>query len=72
MHVFEFNEMLIEIVILYPASEDPVTLECADLRSEQLFAMYRADSGKLVLEAWSERIPVDLIAHVSTLAEERL
>jgi hypothetical protein len=47
-------------------------LECADLRSEQLFAMHRADSGELVLEAWSKRIPVELIAHVSAIANERL
>jgi hypothetical protein len=72
VEVFEFGTRLIEVTILYPSNDDPVTLECFDLRSEMLFTMFRDPSGELVLRAHAEDIPLELIATVATIARERL
>ena len=72
MHVFEHNNRLIEVVFVAPANDDPVRLECTDLRSEMLFDIHRDVVGQLLLRAFSDRIPLDLIPVVSRIAEEGL
>ncbi len=72
MPIFEFRDMLVEVLFVYPASEDPVTLECTDLRSEMLFTITRLSGEGLVLSPISKQIPLDLIAKVAAMAEEGL
>lgn len=72
MPVFEFNAMLVEVTFLYPTAGEPVTLECFDLRSEMLFSIFRNPSGDLVLKAYSENIPLDLVPVVAEMVQEGL
>ena len=72
MSVFEYKQRLIEVIFVSPTNDDPVTLECTDLRSEMLFTIFRDKAGELVFRSLSENIPLDLIQMVATMANEGL